>query len=286
MPRLHNSRLALVCEWHTISPFFHFNQMLRQIMTNRDVYQLDQIVKVYKKANDLLGPEETILNMFADKWINWRVLDIGIGTGRTTAHFAPIAKEYVGVDYAQSMVDASAEAFKHLGTNTKIQLGDVRSMPEFETGYFDFVMFSYNGLDSISHEERLQSLAEMKRVVKKGGYVFFSSHNLQYMVNMYKIRHNGSFRYFAYRCYRLLNLLYYNGLPWKYLKMDRATIRDDVHKFKMKHYYAKPAVVVQQLKDLGLKNIRVFPSKAPHELDITKLDTVDQYGWLHYLCEV
>jgi len=255
-------------------------------MSNRDVYQLDNIVDVYRKANDLLGPEQTVIEWFKDQWKNWRVLDIGIGTGRTTQYFAPISKEYVGVDYAESMVEASKRDFAHLGNHVRIQLGDVRAMPEFETGYFDFVMFSYNGLDSISHEERLRALAEMKRVGKKGGYLFFSSHNIQYIPSMYKIRHKNNPLYLAYRFYRLGRLLYHNGLPGKYKNLDYTVIRDDVHQFRMNHYYAKPRVIVDQLREQGFKNIRVLPAKTAGELDFQSLDTATEYPWLHYLCEI
>jgi ubiquinone/menaquinone biosynthesis C-methylase UbiE len=254
-------------------------------MSNRDVYQLDSIVDVYRKSNDLLGPEQTVIDIFRDRWKNWRVLDIGIGTGRTTTYFAPLAKEYVGVDYAESMVEACQKTFDPMGGRVRIQLGDVRSMPEFETGYFDFVMFSYNGLDSISHEDRLKAIEEMKRVGKPGGYLFFSSHNLQYMDNMYKVAHPDP-KVAAHRFVRLFKLLYHNGLPGKYKKLDYAIIRDDVHQFRMNHYYAKPATVIAQLQAAGLKNIRVFPSKSPEEIDVRLLDTIDQCGWLHYLCEI
>lgn len=255
-------------------------------MSNRDVFKLNEVVKVYQKETDLFGPEQTILNLFKDQWKNWRMLDIGIGTGRTTLHFAPLVKEYVGVDYSEEMVEAYKKSHPDLGTHIKIQFGDARSMPEFETGYFDFVMFSFNGLDDIFHGDRVKALNEMKRVGKKGGYVFFSSHNLQYIPNMYKIRHNNSPLYFAYRCYRSLRLLYHNGLPGKFRHMDYAIFKDDVHQFKINYYYAKPAAVVAQLKDLGLKNIRVFPSKTAGEIDIATLDSVDGYGWLHYLSEI
>lgn len=255
-------------------------------MSNRDVFKLHEVVQVYQKENDLLGPEQTILNIFKDQWKNWRMLDLGIGAGRTTAHFAPIVKEYTGIDYSEEMVAECEKACLHFGPNVKIRLGDARSMPEFETGQFDFVMFSFNGLDDLAHYDRVQTLQEMKRVGKPGGHIFFSSHNLQYIPNMYKIRHNNSLRYFAYRCYRSVRLLYHNGLPGRYKGLDFATFKDDVHQFRIDYYYAKPAVVVAQLKKLGLKNIRVFPSKTQGEIDIATLDTVDQYGWLHYLCEI
>ncbi len=255
-------------------------------MANRDVYQLDSIVNVYRKATELLGPEKTVLEQFAGNWKNWRVLDIGIGTGRTTHHFAPLCREYVGVDYAESMVEASKKDYGHFGTQVRIQTGDVRSMPEFEDGYFDFVMFSYNGLDSISHDERLQALREMKRVGRKGGYLFFSSHNIQYIPSMYRIRHNNNPLYLAYRFYRLGRLLYHNGLPGKYKNLDYTVIRDDVHQFRMNHYYAKPRVVVDQLNSLGFSNVRVLPAKTSGELDLQRLDAATEYPWLHYLCEI
>lgn len=255
-------------------------------MANRDVFGLDQVVKIYQKDTDLLGPEQTILDLFRGQWQNWRMLDLGIGTGRTTAHFASIVKEYVGVDYSEAMVEACKRIYLDLPPHVKIQFGDARSMPEFESGYFDFVMFSFNGLDDIFHEDRAKALQEMIRVGKKGGYLFFSSHNLQYIPTMYKLRHNNSPLYFAYRCYRSLRLLYHNGLPGKFKHKDFVVFKDDVHQFKIDYYYAKPAAVVEQLKNLGLKNIRVFPSKTAGEIDIAALDSVNQYGWLHYLCEI
>ena len=255
-------------------------------MSNREVYQSPYIVDVYLKKNFLLGPEQVILDLFRDQWENWRVLDIGIGAGRTTAYFAPIVAEYVGVDYAESMIRTCQSIFDGRLSNVKFQLGDARSMPEFESGYFDFVMFSFNGLDSISHEERRQALAEMKRVGKKGGFLFFSSHNLQFIPKMYRLGPAETPRQFAYRCYRLLMLLYHNGLPGYYKHLDHAVIRDDVHRFRLRHYYVKPATAVAQLRELGFRNIRVFPSKSGNELDIAKLDSVYEYGWLHYLCNM
>lgn len=255
-------------------------------MSNKHTYNSKTAVDTYRAANDLLGPEKTIIRLFDDRWQDWRLLDIGIGTGRTTRYFAPLVEEYVGFDYAEAMVEACKEAFPNLGEHVAIQLGDARSMPEFETGYFDFVFFSFNGLDSISHEDRVRALKEMKRVGRKGGFMFFSSHNLQYIPNLYKIRHNYNLRYFAYQCYRYCMLLYHNGLPKKYKNLDYAILKDGPQHFNLNNYYAKPAAMVAQLKDLGFKNIRVFPSKSIGEIDLTDLDKVDQHGWLHYLCEI
>ena len=37
------------------------------------------------------------------------MLDIGVGTGRTTMHFAGLVKEYVGVDYSSALIQACPE---------------------------------------------------------------------------------------------------------------------------------------------------------------------------------
>lgn len=255
-------------------------------MSNKDIYKLNNVVKFYLKNHDLLVPEQTIIDLFKDRWKHWRVLDIGIGAGRTTTHFAPISKEYVGIDYSEGMVETCKKTFGNFGANVVFQLGDVRALLEYETGTFDFVMFSYNGLDSISYEERLTALKEMKRVGKKGGYLFFSSHNLQYMPNMYKIRHNRSLSFLAYRFYRSARLLYHNGWPGKFKNRDYAMIKDDANHFRLEHCYTKPALILAQLKEIGLKNIRVFPSRSAGELNVATLDAVSEYGWLHFLGEI
>src|SRR3989442_13478768 len=53
-------------------------------------------------------------------------------------------------------------------------------MSIFEDGYFDFILFSFNGLDYLSHEDRLQALREIRRVGRKSEYFFFSAHNLNH----------------------------------------------------------------------------------------------------------
>ena len=50
-------------------------------------------------------------------------------------------------------------------------------LSQFRDGCFDLVLFSFNGIDSISHRERLKVLREIKRILSKGGTFAFSSHN-------------------------------------------------------------------------------------------------------------
>ena len=62
------------------------------------VYDNSQQVNSYIKEKDLQKPEQTILNKYFERIKNSVLLDVGIGTGRTTYHLSGIAKKYVGVD--------------------------------------------------------------------------------------------------------------------------------------------------------------------------------------------
>ena len=50
-------------------------------------------------------------------------------------------------------------------------------MNEFKDEEFDYIIFSFNGLDSINHEDRLKGLREIYRVLKQDCLFVFSSHN-------------------------------------------------------------------------------------------------------------
>ena len=63
--------------------------------------------------------------------------------------------------------------------NVSFKVCDVRSMETIENDYFDFILFSFNGIDYISHWDRLMAFEEIKRVGKNGGFFCFSTHNLQ-----------------------------------------------------------------------------------------------------------
>ena len=56
---------------------------------------------------------------------------------------------------------------------------------------YDFVLFSYNGIDHLELPERERALIEMKRVLRPGGLMAFSSHNANFLpvvVDNYRFR--------------------------------------------------------------------------------------------------
>jgi ubiquinone/menaquinone biosynthesis C-methylase UbiE len=94
-----------------------------------------------------------------------RVLDLGVGGGRTTHSLAPHASLYIGIDYSRAMIEICQDRFPH----HQFEPGDARDLSRFPAGWFDFVLFSYNGIDFVDHADRLQVLKEIARVSHLGG---------------------------------------------------------------------------------------------------------------------
>ena len=80
-------------------------------MTNKDTYQSQKIVKRYANLDELFKAERTILGILKNKLKNMRMLDIGVGGGRTTYYFSPLVKEYLGIDYSEQMINACEKRF-------------------------------------------------------------------------------------------------------------------------------------------------------------------------------
>ena len=103
-----------------------------------------------------------------------RILDLGVGTGRTVPLLRSLGDDYVGIDYLAPMVEA---ARTHHPT-ADIRLGDARDLGQFATGCRDLVAFSYHGIDSVGHDDRQRILKEVLRVLAPGGVFWFSTLNM------------------------------------------------------------------------------------------------------------
>ncbi|MBA3392224.1 MAG: class I SAM-dependent methyltransferase [Deltaproteobacteria bacterium] len=116
------------------------------------------------------------VRVIAECWSNIkdaRVLDVGIGTGRTIPYLAPFARRYVGVDFVPNMVAAA----QRLHPGRDLRQADARELP-FGDGEFDFVLFSFNGIDYAGPDARPRMHAEIRRVLAPGGLFAYSTHNL------------------------------------------------------------------------------------------------------------
>jgi len=250
---------------------------------NKPTYELPGVVKYFARLDQLQKPELTILNLLKPELPHMKMLDIGVGAGRTTVFFAGLVKEYVGIDYSTKMIEVCQKRFPQTDYNMSFRVGNVKNMDMLEDDYYDFILFSFNGLDLLSHEERIVALEEIKRVAKKEAYFCFSSHNIQSVDNLFKfsitIRPIKLFKKITkYILLRLINEKYED-----IRKYDYAIINDGAHRFRLKTYYIKPSFQITQLHDLGFQGVRIF-SLEGHEVTHNVAEAKD--SWLYYLCTI
>lgn len=246
---------------------------------NKEAYRATEVVAHYSGKRELFKPEVTILELFRDQLPQMRFLDIGVGAGRTTSFIAPLVQEYLGVDYSDQMIAYCRQSFPQWS----FKVMDVRAMAELPSDYFDFVFFSYNGLDSIDHADRLLALQEMRRVCRPNGHVCFSSHNLQSIDQLFRVRFSFNPFILARRLARAGRLRRRNPPLATLRQLDYAIIHDGTHNFRIANYYIKPAYQLQQLAALGFTNIRLFAYSTGQEIDPTRdLAALTDY-MLYYL---
>lgn len=118
--------------------------------------------------------EEAALEFLRPSLLAARVLDLGVGTGRTTALLAPAAAIYFGIDSSPEMIELARA--RHPGADLRV--GDARELSDLPDGGFDLVVFSFNGIDSVDRAGRVRVLAEAHRVLAPHGLLLFSTLNL------------------------------------------------------------------------------------------------------------
>jgi ubiquinone/menaquinone biosynthesis C-methylase UbiE len=139
-----------------------------------EYYSSDEIIERYTKDFDkgLTDKENRVIDRYFDP-DGGTVLDLGCGTGRTTAALVRKGFNVVGVD----LIDLYVERARSMLPESEFVVGDAVSLP-FADGMFDYVLFSYNGIDDIKPEgDRYRVLLEISRVLDRDGVFAFSSRN-------------------------------------------------------------------------------------------------------------
>ena len=140
---------------------------------NRRYYERRRVGAHYARKARLDPPEAQIFSRYADDIQGKRILDLGVGGGRTTGFLLELSPYYVGVDYSPTMIERCRRRFP--AANLRVM--DARDLSAFPDGSFDFVLFSKAGIDAVGPRDRLAVMAEVHRTLKDGGLFVFSSHN-------------------------------------------------------------------------------------------------------------
>lgn len=123
--------------------------------------------------------ERALLRHFDERWAELRVLDLGIGTGRTWFAFGHRAGFYVGVELVPELARRAVERTEG---RAPVLIADAARLP-LAGGGFDLVCFPFNGLDYADPPTRVQILQEVVRVLRPGGAFYFTTHALEWLLH-------------------------------------------------------------------------------------------------------
>lgn len=259
---------------------------------NQLTYSELSVVSFYEDVNSLQIPEQVILNKIEKEVRGKPILDIGVGCGRTINHLTKLSSLYAGIDYSKQMIEACEKMYPQVNL---LNL-DARDLSIFPDESFFFVLFSFNGIDCVSHSDRIKILTEIHRVLQKGGYFVFSSHNrASFNPNSKKFR---IFRLPEFSSIldtvsryllsgRLLSLCpkivirMYNRLKYRKFEIheqEYSIINDSAHNYSCLHYYISISKQLAQLVHIGFsEKIEAYNRKG----QIIMTDSLDP--WIYYL---
>lgn len=234
---------------------------------NLKTYSSSQVVAWYSRLNGLLPVEEIMFEKHRAFIAKARLLDIGIGGGRTTAYLQDRCGSYTGIDYSEAFVNSVKTRFPRL----KVLHADARDLSVFADSSFDAINFSFNGMDYTNLEGRTRILSEISRTLRPGGHFFFSTHN--------KIHHTFNLDPWLDKNLSLLVRLKtaIKLIPFFYRKIKNrklelagdgyAIINDAAHHYGLLTFYTSPAFLRVQLTQAGFSGIMLYNRKGESVAD-------------------
>ncbi len=257
--------------------------------TSTDFDQAEHNAQIFAEADVadfyLLQPiepsEVMMLIKYRSDYFQKAVLDIGVGTGRTTRYLLPFAATYIGIDLAEEMLVRCRSLFP----KASLRKWDMRRIDKLDSGQFDFVFASGNILDAVSHEERLSMLQAIHGKLVPGGLFAFSAHNRNWRRagrgpvlgksrNPVTLLHNAADYLVNLRNHRRMRLFHqHNG--------DFALLNDVSHSWKALNYYIARDAQKAQLRATGFEPLEVFDEQG---MNVSGEDDDSANGWLLYVC--
>ena len=232
--------------------------------------------------------ERGAFRAIAEEMRGKRILDIGVGGGRTVPLLRAISDRYTAIDYTPELVEACQA--KYPGVD--VSFGDARDLSRFADRSFDLVVFSFNGIDAVNVEDRAKILREVRRVLDDQGVFLFSAHNREgpgrgerFQLGVYRTR--NPFKLAARIRHAMAKLPTTLRNRFEYAKLAKdgdgyAIANAAAHEHGLLIHYVSLA---RQLEELGVAGFRADPvifGNLSTEPIPRGADTHDLF-WFHFL---
>lgn len=250
---------------------------------NRSYYDVPHIVDNYARETSLQKPEEAILERFRDELARARLLEIGVGPGRTTPRIRAAVRHYVAIDYSAAMLAPCRQRFR----DAQLVLCDGRRLA-FPAGTFDAAYFCWNAIDDVGHADRIAMLEAIAKVLRPGGLFFFSTHNRDWTpkspyTQFYAVRSRNPLRLLGGNARAAGKYLFgiFNHLRYRKLERDEeeyAMVNEAPLDFRTMTYFIGRRQQIAQLARYGFGEVELFARDGRR---ITRDEPCDD-GWIYY----
>ncbi|MEN7528803.1 class I SAM-dependent methyltransferase [Cupriavidus sp. DL-D2] len=258
---------------------------------NRKAWRSGGAQRMFGALSGVTDPgEEAALAYVADDVRGQPLLDVGVGGGRTVPLLRRLSADYTAVDYTAELV----EICRRNHPDVTVLHADARDLSMFPDNHFGLVMFSWNGIDAVDPSGRLAILQEFARVLRPGGLLLFSTHNMlgpgyrENLLNMLNWPNDArnaldfglkSARVLARLPSGAFNFVRHSRLNRQY---DRFGLRVcAAHRFGIVIYYTEMEAQKRALAGLGLRTEKVFCNMHGHEVD--ERDDMRRLFWFHFV---
>jgi SAM-dependent methyltransferase len=260
-----------------------YESVVEPFERNRRLYGQSRVVRHYARAEQLQAAERFILGWLDSRLQTLAMLDLGVGAGRTTRHFAPRVARYVGVDYSPAMLEAAREVLPFTPCRRPALIcADAGRLP-FPGGEFDLVLFAHNGIDYTDHAGRLEILAEVRRVLRDEGVFVFSTHNLRRADLDFGPAANEMIIQRILRSPRRTKLRRLNPRHEGFASTPWALINDGAFRGQAITYHIAPGAQIEQLRAAGFRVDLALGGRDGRRLALDAIDDTPD-PWVYFAC--
>jgi SAM-dependent methyltransferase len=257
------------------------HQQFNLIDHNAKIFFKPKLATYY--ANEPLAAAEAIIFIrHREAYAGKSVLDIAVGSGRTTRFLLPFASSYLGTDISPAMLTLCRESWP----TAEIAELDMRDLAKLSPQRFDFILAPCGVFDVLTHELRLKALADCAGLLAPGGLFVFSGHNRRHKLagKPPMLDLSGPVLRWPFKLASFIRdrSTHYRMKAFEQHADDYALLNDLGHHWLGVFYYADRAAQIRQIENAGFSLVEVLGHDG-RTLDDGADDSED---WLlHYVCQ-